>query len=392
MRSFLSLFKGLFKNEIRDFQAIAWSMIFPVFLFFVLTSIFSNIADVESSGLPVLELGVVKEEKLSGFGTIIDQILDDISGDSGPYKQKSYVNKDDGIEALRNKQIDILLVIPEGTNIKMARALMTGAISEDKITFEIYHAAGKQISVLASNIMSQIMQQVNLEISKRRSDSHTDFELKEEIITSTSSEESFDYVTYLFPGVIIMSILAVSLFNGPLSMIETKESGVTKKLYTTSIAPATYLGAQILKLFSLIFISLVIFYTFVLLFYDLGPVIFNISFLFRIFYSSIVLLGFGLMIASFTKKGSTAMVFSQIANQVLMFLGGLYFPVFDIPWTIRWLVYVLPTTYLVELLRTSIGYGVSSINTVFLFLVPGIWLIASIVLFTVNFKKVMGYE
>jgi ABC-2 type transport system permease protein len=75
-----------------------------------------------------------------------------------------------------------------------------------------------------------------------------------------------------------------------------------------------------------------------------------------------------------------------------MFLGGLYFPVFDIPWTIRWLVYVLPTTYLVELLRTSIGYGVSSINTVFLFLVPGIWLIASIVLFTVNFKKVMGYE
>jgi ABC-2 type transport system permease protein len=392
MRSFFSLFKGLFKNEIRDFQAIAWSMIFPVFLFFILTSIFTNIAGVESSGLPILELGVVKEEKLSGFGSIIDQILDDISGDSGPYKQKSYVNKDDGIEALRNKQIDILLVIPEGTNIKMARALMTGAISEDKITFEIYHAAGKQISVLASNIMSQIMQQVNLEISKRRSDSHTDFELKEEIITSTSSEESFDYVTYLFPGVIIMSILAVSLFNGPLSMIETKESGVTKKLYTTSIAPATYLGAQILKLFSLIFISLVIFYTFVLLFYDLGPVIFNISFLFRIFYSSIVLLGFGLMIASFTKKGSTAMVFSQIANQVLMFLGGLYFPVFDIPWTIRWLVYVLPTTYLVELLRTSIGYGVSSINTVFLFLVPGIWLIASIVLFTVNFKKVMGYE
>jgi ABC-2 type transport system permease protein len=392
MRSFFSLFKGLFKNEIRDFQAIAWSMIFPVFLFFVLTSIFSNIADVESSGLPVLELGVVKEEKLSGFGTIVDQILDDISGDNGPYKQESYDNKDVGIEALRNKQIDILFVIPEGTNIKMARALMTGGIFEDKITFEIYHAAGKQISILASNIMSQIMQQVNLEISKRRSDSYTGFELKEEIITSTSSEESFDYVTYLFPGVIIMLILAVSLFNGPLSMIETKESGVTKKLYTTSITPATYLGAQILKLFTLIFISLVIFYTFVLFFYDLGSVIFNISFLFRIFYSSIVLLGFGLMIASFTKKGSTAMVFSQIANQALMFLGGLYFPVFDIPWSIRWLVYVLPTTYLVELLRSSIGYGVSSINTAYLFLVPGIWLTASILLFTANFKKVMGYE
>ncbi|MGC9384338.1 MAG: ABC transporter permease [Kosmotogaceae bacterium] len=392
MNSFFSLFKGLFKNEIRDFQAIAWSMIFPVFLFFVLTSIFSNIAGVESSGLPVLELGVVKEEKLSGFGTIIDQILDDISGDNGPYKQQSYENKDEGIEALRNKQIDILFVIPEGTNIKMARALMTGGISEDKITFEIYHAAGKQISILASNIMSQIMQQVNLEISKRSSDSYIDFELNEEIISSTSSEESFDYVTYLFPGVIIMLILAVSLFNGPLSMIETKESGVTKKLYTTAITPITYLGAQILKLFSLIFISLVIFYTFVLLFYDLGSVIFNVGFLFRILYSSIVLLGFGLMIASFTKRGSTAMVFSQIANQALMFLGGLYFPVFDIPWSIRWLVYALPTTYLVELLRTSIGYGVSSINTVFLFLIPGIWLTASIVIFSANFKKVMGYE
>lgn len=392
MRSFFSLFTGLFKNEVRDFQAIAWSMIFPVFLFFVLTSIFSNIAGIESSGLPLFKLGVVKEEKLSGFGTIIDQILDDISGVNGPYKQESYENKDEGIKALKNKQIDILLVIPEGTNIKMARTLMTGGVSEDKITFEIYHAAGKQISILASNIMKQIMQQVNLEISKRSNDTYVDFELNEEIITGSSTEGSFDYVTYLFPGVIIMLILAVSLFNGPLSMIETKEKGITKKLYTTSIAPITYMSAQILKLFALIFISLVIFYTFAVVFYDLGSAIFNISFLFRIFYSSIVLLGFGLMVASFTRKGSTAMVFSQIANQVLMFLGGLYFPVFDIPWSIRWLVYVLPTTYLVELLRTSLGYGVSSINTVYLFLVPGIWLTVSIAIFTVNFKKVMGYE
>ncbi|MFO7881631.1 MAG: ABC transporter permease [Kosmotogaceae bacterium] len=392
MRSFFSLFTGLFKNEIRDFQAIAWSMIFPVFLFFVLTSIFSNIAGTETSGLPILDLGVVKEEKLSGFGTIINQILDDISGDNGPYKQKSYESKEQGLEALKNKQIDILLVIPEGTNIKMARALMTGGITDDNITFDIYRAAGIQISTIASSIMNQIMQQVNLEISKRNNNTYVDFKLKEEVLTSSTTEGSFDYNAFLFPGVVIMLILAVSLFNGPLSMIETRENGITKKIYTTSISPMTYLGAQILKLFVLIFISMVIFYTFVLIFYDLGTLIFNLSFIFRMFYSTIVLLGFGLMIASFTKKGSTAMVFSQIANQVLMFLGGLYFPVFDIPWSIRWLVYVLPTTYLVELLRSSIGYGVSSMDTRLLYLVPGIWLLASIALFAVNFKKVMGYE
>ncbi|MFW6119686.1 MAG: ABC transporter permease [Petrotogales bacterium] len=392
MRSFFSLFTGLFKNEIRDFQAIAWSMIFPVFLFFVLTSIFSNIATTENSGLPLLDLGVVKEEKLSGFGNIINQIIDEISGENGPYKQKPFDSRENGLEALKNKQIDLLLVIPEGTNIKMARALMIGGISNNNIVFDIYHASGKQISLLASNMMNQILQQVNLEISRRTENGYIDFEVKDETITAEKTDDSFDYGTYLFPGVILMSILAVSLFNGPLSMIETRENGITKKIYTTSVTPLAYLGAQVLKLFTLIFVSMIIFYTFAGIFYDIDAEIFSLSFIFRIMYASVVLLGFGFMIASFAKKSSTAMVFSQIANQVLMFLGGLYFPVFDIPWSIRWLVYVLPTTYLVELLRTSIGYGVSSINTVLLFIVPGIWLLISIILFTVNFKKVMGYE
>ena len=76
----------------------------------------------------------------------------------------------------------------------------------------------------------------------------------------------------------------------------------------------------------------------------------------------------------------------------MMFLGGLYFPVFDLPWGIRWLVYALPTTYLVELSRRVMGYQFVPLSVGWLIAVPLIWTTVSLVTFAVNFKKVMGYE
>jgi ABC-2 type transport system permease protein len=106
----------------------------------------------------------------------------------------------------------------------------------------------------------------------------------------------------------------------------------------------------------------------------------------------VVTISFGLMIASFSKKLSTVTVLGQTLYQLMMFLGGLYFPVFHLPWGIRWLVYALPTTYLVELSRRVMGYQFAPVSLFWLILVPIIWTAFSTVIFVINFKKVMGYE
>ena len=105
-----------------------------------------------------------------------------------------------------------------------------------------------------------------------------------------------------------------------------------------------------------------------------------------------VMLSFGMMLSSGIKKLATMLVISQISLQVLMFLGGLYFPVFDVPPPLIWFVYVIPTTHLVELMRRTLGLSIAPVSSTVLVIVPLIWLVFGMVVFATNFKRVMGYE
>jgi len=189
-----------------------------------------------------------------------------------------------------------------------------------------------------------------------------------------------------------MLILAVALFNTPLSLVFFRTNGTNKKLYTTPIRPLEYFASMFTNWLITMVLGFILLLVFASLFYEVGPKIMSMNYFLSVLFSMIVLLAFGMMVSSFATKLSTATVFGQVSMQVLMFLGGLYFPVFTLPWGVRWFVYVLPTTYLVELQRRFIGQSVSPMPFYVLIVVPLVWLVFSATVFAANFKKVMGYE
>lgn len=385
-RRFYTLFKGLFLDEIREFQRVFWMMVFPLILYFILVSALGNMGNEGVS----FKLGIVKEENLSGFGKIIDEVLKGITSEEGPFIAIEFVDRGLGLEALRKNKIDALLVVPKGINAGLARAfIVRGKVEPPNL--EVYYAEGRQASEISADVLSQILEQVNLEIARQQKKDFRTFEVKENIVSSPD-KKTFDYAEYLFPGIVLMMILSVSLFSAPIRLMVFRNSGVHKKLYTTPIKPLEYFAAYLLKLFVVIILSFISILFVALFVYRVEIPVFSCAFLFSFLYSILVLLSMGLMFASFIKKLSTANVVGQIANQLMMFLGGLYFPVFNIPWTMRWLVYAIPTTYLAELTRRSLGYRIAPIPDHFLIIVPAIWLVTSVVIFSLNFKKVMGYE
>lgn len=377
------------KNDFRSFEATFWSIIFPLILYFVLNSIFGNLAT--SSSLE-LRLGVIKQEELSGFGKIIDEVLDAVSSGNGPFVITNYEDVEKAIEDLKNEKEDVLLVIPKGTNAKLTGSLLLKNLGLDEATLEVYYVESRQTSRISSEILEQIFNEVNLEIAKRTGKDLVDFEVVKTLV-SKEKKSTFRYKEYIFPGIVLMLIISVSLFNLNLGLSYNRTSGINKKLYTTPIKPLQYFSSYVLAMIILMMIALILLYSFALLLYKVNAsLILNFRFVAAILFSMITMLSFGMMISSIFKKASTAMVVSQIVNQLLMFLGGLYFPIFNVPWVIRWLVYVLPTTYLAELLRSYMGYSVSTIPSNLLFAIPLVWMASSITIFSLNFKKVMGYE
>ncbi|HNR79085.1 MAG TPA: ABC transporter permease [Mesotoga infera] len=387
MSRMLKFTSGLFKNEIREFQVMFWSFIFPLILYFILTSVFGGMATGNPQGIS-FNLGIVKEENLTGFGRILDEVLGSISSNGGPFVQKEYGNLDEALEDLKNGKQDIVLVIPKGTNAKMTGSLM---LQVGDVPLRMHYISGKESSSIAANILGEIMNEVNLEIKKRQDENYIDIASTNHVV-SAKQEKGFDYNEYIFPGVALMMILSVSLFNSPIGLIQYRVSGTNKKLYTTPLKPLEYFSAHFVKLIFTMLMSLVLLYIIALTVYRVQGTIFDPGFILSLIYSMLVSVSFGLMVASFAKKLSTATVVGQSLYQVMMFMGGLYFPVFDLPWGLRWIVYLLPTTYLVELSRRFMGYTIAPISMTWLIVVPLIWMIFSVSVFALNFRKVMGYE
>ena len=387
MSRMLKFTSGLFKNEIREFQVMFWSFIFPLILYFILTSVFGGMASGNSQGIS-FNLGIVKEENLTGFGRVLDEVLGSISSHGGPFVQREYGNLDEALEDLKNGKQDIVLVIPKGTNAKMTGSLM---LQVGDVPLRMHYISGKESSSIAANILGEIMNEVNLEIKKRQEENYIDIASTNNVV-SAKQEKGFDYNEYIFPGVALMMILSVSLFNSPIGLIQYRVSGTNKKLYTTPLKPLEYFSAHFVKLVFTMLMSLVLLYIIALTVYRVQGTIFDPGFILSLIYSMLVSVSFGLMVASFAKKLSTATVVGQSLYQVMMFMGGLYFPVFDLPWGLRWIVYLLPTTYLVELSRRFMGYTIAPISMTWLIVVPLIWMIFSVSVFALNFRKVMGYE
>ena len=113
---------GLFKSEIREFQVMFWSFIFPLILYFILTSVFGSLYGDDTQGIS-FRVGIVREESLSGLGMILDEVIEDISSENGPFVKKEYGSIDEALIDLKEGKQDIVLVIPEGPAQKLQAPL-----------------------------------------------------------------------------------------------------------------------------------------------------------------------------------------------------------------------------------------------------------------------------
>jgi len=389
MKKIVIMIKAFLKDNLRSFETTFWSIIFPLILYFILVSVFGNIA---TSSSIELKLGVIQQEELKAFGKILEEILKEISSEGGPFVLKYYESIESAQKDLATGKQDVILLIPKGTSAGLSGTLLFKKYKINNVLLKIYYVDERQTSNIAAKILEQIFDEVNIEIKKRSDKDFKDLEIVS-IPIARHKKATFNYKEYIFPGIVLMAILSVSLFTQNIGLAYNREKGINKRLYTAPVKPIQYFLAFITTMLIMISISIALLYVLAINVYKVETVkVLDPKFMLFTLFSAITLLSFGMMLISIFKKTSTVVVIGQIMNQIMMFLGGLYFPIFDVPWAIRWIVYLLPTTYLGELLRGCMGYRVSTIPFEYLILVPSIWLIISIAIFSFNFKKVMGYE
>ncbi|MBI4511408.1 MAG: ABC transporter permease [Deltaproteobacteria bacterium] len=199
-----------------------------------------------------------------------------------------------------------------------------------------------------------------------------------EVLPDTPRVEVLDvpkwgYVQYLFPGALAFSVLLSGLFGMGYALVLSRQNGFLKKLATTPMGKATFIGAQITSRALLVLVQLALLITTAWI--GFGMRFSPAAILWAGVISALGLLtflGLGFALACLIRTEDLVVDVISAVNIPLILLSELFFPLDTLP---RWLSAfgsVLPSTQMVRLLRAVLLYGVDNIASV----APGLGVMA----------------
>ncbi|MEQ6376087.1 ABC transporter permease [Bacillaceae bacterium S4-13-56] len=170
------------------------------------------------------------------------------------------------------------------------------------------------------------------------------------MLSAGGGSPDFDYVSFIFPGIVAMTLLTTSIFSS-LSVIQDKEFGYMREILVSPISRvniaigkvlggATVALLQGLLMFLLVpLIGVEVQWSSIFL---LIPVMFLIS---------SALSSLGLLIASTLTSTEGFQFIVQILIMPMIFLSGALFPINNMPAWMDFLVKINPVTYGVDLMK-----------------------------------------
>jgi ABC-2 type transport system permease protein len=159
-----------------------------------------------------------------------------------------------------------------------------------------------------------------------------------------------DYIRFMYPGIIAMTVLTGSLFAG-MSVVWDREFGFLKEVLVaplgrTGIVLGKAVGGMVVVLLqSLLMLLLAPF-----LGLSLSPVL-VLTLVPVVIVLSLGLSGLGILIASFMQSQQGFQMLVQILIFPLIFLAGVFFPVNDVPAWMEVISKLNPLTYGVDAIR-----------------------------------------
>jgi ABC-2 type transport system permease protein len=172
-------------------------------------------------------------------------------------------------------------------------------------------------------------------------------------LSSLLSTGDVDFRTFLFPGVLAMSVLFTAAFAG-ISIVWDREFGFLREMLVAPVGTTAIMtgkcvgGATVATLQSLVILALA---GLVDVPYDL---VMMLELVVLLFLMAFMICALGLVLAARVKQIQSAMPLVQLTITPLMFLSGALFPLSNLPAWLKVVTTLNPMTYAVESIRSVV--------------------------------------
>ncbi|WP_128894372.1 ABC transporter permease [Longirhabdus pacifica] len=364
MRGYGQLVLAQFRLFLRNKQMLFWSLMFPIFLMTVIGFAFNG------------------EESITFKGIIIDEDQSALSNQlSSLFLEEEVTNfalsedKEQALTDLENGDISFVFVIPE-----QFESLIEQQDTENKPKTVLYYDQTNQmisniaIPIIENNFVDQMSQEI------------ASYEPVIQFEAQGVQALDLQYFDFLVPGIVAMMIMTNNL-NGSAGQISSwRERGILRRMQSTTLHASSFISAQItarlvLNAFQVLIVILI------------GNLLFGVQvngswllLLTFILLGTLTFMSIGFIIAGLAKNPESAGPISGFIAFPMLFLGGVFFPLDNMPEFLQPILETVPIAPLSTAMRQvmNVGAGLSDLWLPALYLV--LWLLASFIVASLTFK------
>jgi|GEM_PF-5648300 len=313
----------------REPVGVFWVVAFPILLLVVFGAMFSRYES------PVIRVALVDEDK-----TEMVLRMRNFLSQQGIFVIREVVSREEMEKAVFHNEVVLGVVIPRGFEMAI--------VSNGEPVFEVvYNKRQKEMNTIAFSILNSFLYE---EVIQRKGVKGKISYVEKEVLGRFESS----YVDFVLPGLVALVLISVSFFSVVGKLMGYKEYGVLKQLFLLPVPKSLFIGGEMLSNFLVVVVQ-------VGLLLGMGGLLYHATlpsdvggwFWFWLYvvvgFVALVVVGLGVVGVVRTYQGAVNVL--NIVAYGMMFLGGLYFPLEQMPKPFQWIAAVLPVSYFLDGLR-----------------------------------------
>jgi ABC-2 type transport system permease protein len=321
MKPFLAMVKANLKMNVRNRTALFWNLVFPALFIVLFGSIFSD-----SSGVS-LTIGVAGTQSALMDSTVAAMKSDDA------IKVKAGTEAEE-VHKLRDGDRDAVVVFGPPAS----------GSGQPGVTIYYDESQGPSSGV-AVNVISQYI------------DAATQTESPVSVTTLPVNATSLDYIDFLVPGILAMSLMNSGVIGLSTAFVTFRERGILRRIKVTPFHLTSFVLARIISQLIIALAQMAILIGLAASLFGLNVQGNLLLLLVEILIGALAFLAIGFAIAGVSKNVETAAAVGNLVTFPMLFLSGVFFEISAAPAWLQPITKILPLSYLVDALRDTMSRG-----------------------------------
>ncbi len=265
---------------------------------------------------------------------------------SGYFKLTNYARSHkEALTSIENNSADLIVEIPsqfERTLIKENQAALlvnVNAINGSKAGLAASYS-GTIINQFNAEIREKLIQPTKLNPAPAI-----------QIVYSNWFNPTLNYPTFMVPGILVMLLSLIGGLLASLNIVSEKEKGTIEQINVTPVKKAIFIVSKIIPF---LIIGMIVFTIGLLIcrfFYSIIPVGSYVTLYTFAFFYLIALLGFGLLVSTYSENQQQAMFIAFFFIIIFILLSGEFTPISSMPRWAQIVTWFNPLSYFVEVIR-----------------------------------------